>query len=147
MGYRPTNPSAPSAPLREKSFISLVTPTWTWGSHFPASLEAGSRIELGRQNGKHLSSKTRFGVTLVTFQITAHANRPFSSAGMPTPTARAYPAANRRIRASTLASANIARIRINTIAPNNSENPIKVSPSGHSKGPSMALPPVVMLAG
>ena len=54
--------------------------------------------------------------------------------------------ASRRIRASTLASANMARIRINTMAPNNSENPSTVRPSGHSNSGAILLPPVVMLA-
>ena len=38
-------------------------------------------------------------------------------------------------------------MRIRTNAPNNSENPSTVKPSGQSNSGSIALPPVVMLAG
>ena len=55
--------------------------------------------------------------------------------------------AMRRRRASTLASARMARIRIRTIAPNRKEKPRTVRPSGHSNSGAILLPPTVMLAG
>ena len=49
------------------------------------------------------------------------------------------------MRASTLFCANIARIRISTIAPNHSEKPSSVGASGQSSEPSMLDPRRVML--
>lgn len=49
------------------------------------------------------------------------------------------------MRASTLLRANIVRIRINTIAPNKREKPIRVNPSGQRSEVSILDPRIVML--